>query len=260
MFLRGIRWIMVVAIIIVLLPVIAVKSIFVFCAILFSSSIYERPAFKSNAIYEAIRMPIHMVREIYHIGMNKKIVEQTAGKTKFEEIIVKGITYAVGLLLFIGPLLNMYTSGYYALNQDSIMKKNIQLKNEMEEIKKDITVYGIVYSSKPIILSDYDAKIAKREAFVFEHQMELGKVEKLCFEIMKKHNFEMETGVDNEVAFPKMLFRKNEYIVESYFLNNNEMEITARRYDWFRESKWYDVLSPIMMLTSPWNPFKWFGF
>lgn len=258
--LKSIRWMTVVSIIILLWPVILFKSLLAICTILFSSSSYEQKALKSNAIYEAVGMPIYVVKEIYQLGMNKKVVNHTVEKSKFEKIIVKGLTYIVGLVLFIGPLLNMCTSGYYALNREGVMQKNMQLGNEIEKVKEDVSLYGKVYHSKTIILSDYDSKIAKREAFIFEYQMGSRKTEELCIEIMKKNDFEITNELNNEDDTKVLLFKKNEYIGEIHFLNDKEAEITVRRYDWFRESKWYDILSPIMLLTSPWNPFRRFGF
>jgi len=249
---KGTRFLLIALIILLLSPIILLKYFFVLYIIITSPPNYEQKASKSYAIYEALDVSINWIKELYQQCMNEKNANDDISKSKY---ITRGIAYSIGIVLFIGPIFNMYISGYYILNRESILQKNIQLGQEIEKIKEDFRDYGKVYNSKNIRINPYDSKIEKIEDFIFEYQTVTRGVEDFCIKIMEKNNFKLVNEFNRDKT-KVLLFRKNEYISEIHFTEDKEAKIILRRYDTFRESKLYDILSPIILITSPLNPFR----
>lgn len=254
LFFKGIKLILLSLLVILLLPIIVVKYLFVLYVIITSPPNYEQRNSKANAIYEALEMPISCIKEFYYQCLNKKASNNDITKSKFEKNLIRGIVYTIGIVLFIGPALNMYISGYYILNKESIMQKNIQLEQEIAKIKEDFRAYGKVYNTKSISFNSYD-KIEKIEDFIFENQTR--EMEDFFIKTMEKNNFKL-VNIFNKDKMKVLSFKKNQYISEMHFSENKEVKITLRRYDSFRESKLYDILSPLILVTSPLNPFRRF--
>ena len=255
--LKGTKVILLSFIVLLLLPIIIVKYVFVLYVIITSPPNYEQKASKAHAVYEALEMSISWIKELYQQCMNKKVSNNDIRKSKFEKNLIRGIVYIIGIILFIGPALNMYISGYYILNKESIMQKNIQLEQETAKIKEDFRAYGKVYNSKNIRLNSYDSKVNKIEDFTIEYQAAAGKEDDFCIEIMEKNNFRFVDEFNREKT-KVLLFEKMEYISEIHFSEDKDVRIMLRRYDFFRDSKLYDILSPIILITSPFNPLRRF--
>lgn len=250
LFFKGIKLILLSLLVVLLLPIIVVKYFFVLYVIITSPPNYEQRNSKANAICEALEMSTSWIKELYQQCMNKK-ASNDIRKSKFEKDLIRGIVYTIGIVLFIGPALNMYISGYYILNKDSIMQKNIQLEQEIAKIKEDFRAYGKVYNTKSISFNSYD----KIEDFIFENQTR--EMEDFFIKTMEKNNFKL-VNIFNKDKMKVLSFKKNQYISEMHFSENKEVKITLRRYDSFRESKLYDILSPLILVTSPLNPFRRF--
>lgn len=247
--------ILVLLIILLLLPKILLNYIFILYTVITSPPNYEQKTSKADAAYEALEMSISWIKELYEKCMNKKIINNDIKKSKVGKILIWGIAYAIGLILVVGPILNMCISGYYILNRESILQKNIQLGQEIDKIKEDFRAYGKVYNSNNIAINNYERKVDKIEDFIFEYQIESRKVGELSIEIMEKDNFKFVNEF-NRNKTKVLLFKKNEYISEIHFSEDKEVEVTLRRYNSFRDSKWYDILSPIILITSPLNPLR----
>ena len=151
----------------------------------------------------------------------------------------------------------MGISGYYILHRDSIFQQNTALEKESEKIKGAFRGYGKVYNSNSIASNDYDRKVDKLENFIFEYQIEPKSVCELCIGIMGQNNFKLTNEFKKDKS-KVLLFKKDEYISEIYFGEDKKITITLKRYDFFRESKLYDILSPVILITAPLNPLRRF--
>ncbi|WP_199883760.1 hypothetical protein [Anaerosinus massiliensis] len=174
--------------------------------------------------------------------------------SKVGKILTKGIVYIIGLIIFMGAILNMCISGYYIINKDNILQKKIELNQEFESLKGYFKAYGKVYNSKNISFNEYD-KVEEIKDFVFEYQVEVKKVEDFCIRAMERNDYNFIEKFDKDKT-KTLLFRKNDYITEIQILEDKDIEITLKRYDSFRESKWYSLLRPIILVTSPFNPIR----
>lgn len=251
-----IKFILFLILLLLLLPVIVLNWFFILYTIIGSPPNYERQGSKGEALYEILEMPISWIIVLYKQFMNKEISNNDAIDSKIWKFLSRGISYAIGFILFIGSILNMCISGYYLVNRDNIVQKNIELKQENEKIKEDFKAYGKVYNSKKIIVDVYN-KVDQIEDFIFEYQMGVRKAEDFCIEVMEKNNYEFVNEINKDET-KTLLFKKNEYITEMNFLEDKDIKIKLKRCDSFRESKWHDFLSPIIWITSPLNPLEYF--
>jgi hypothetical protein len=235
------------------------NCLLVLYTIISSPPYYEKKASKGEAFYEAIKMPISWIKELYNQFINKQFInnEDNIKKSKVEKFLIRSIVYTIGLILFIGPILNMGISGYYILHKDSILQQNTTLEKENEKIKEVFRAYGKVYNSNSIVSNDYDRKVGKLENFIFEYQIESKSACELCTGIMGQNNFKL-TNEFKKDKVKVLLFKKDEYISEIYFGEDKEATIILKRYNFFRESKLYDILSPVILITAPLNPLRRF--
>jgi hypothetical protein len=253
---KVIKFILFLLLLLLLSPIIVLNYLFVLYTVVSSPPNYEKQGSKGETFYESLEMSIGWITVLYKQFMNKEISNDKIIDSKFGKILTKGIAYTIGLIVFIGPILNMCISGYYMINKDNILQKNIELKQETESLKEDLRAYGKVYNSKNIRFNAYD-KVEEIKDFIFEYQVESKKAEDFCIEVMEKNNYKFVNEMHKDKT-KTLLFRKNEYIAKIQFLEDKDVEITLKRYDYFRESKWYGFLSPIILVTSPFNPLRRF--
>lgn len=232
------------------------NGLFVLYSIIASPPNYEKQGLKGQACYEVLEMPVSWIILLYKQFMNKEIANNDVIDSKFGKSIARAISYTLGVALFIGAILNMCISGYYLVNRDNIVQKNIELRQENQKIKGAFKAYGTVYNSKNIIGDVYN-KVDKIEDFMFEYKIDTGKTEDLCIEIMDKNNYEFVNEI-NQDKIKTLLFKKNEYITEMNFEKGKDIEIKLKRYNSFRESKWHYFLSPLIWITTPLNPIAYF--
>lgn len=251
---KVIKFILFLLLLLLLSPVIVLNYFLVLYTVVSSPPNYEKQGAKGETFYEALEMSIGWIIVLYKQFMNKEMSNDKIIDFKFGRILTNGIAYTIGLIVFIGPILNMCISGYYMINKDNILQKNIELKQEIGSLKEEFKAYGKVYNSKNIRFDEYD-KVEEIKDFIFEYQVEAKKAEDFCIEIMEKNNYKFVNEIHKDKT-KTLLFRKNEYITEIQFLEDKDVEITLKRYDSFRESKWYGLLSPIILVTSPFNPLR----
>ena len=251
-----IKYIIFLALLLLLLPIMVIKFFFIIYSVCASPPNYEQQGSKGQTLYEALEMSIAWIIVLYKQFMNQKIENNNVVSSKFANNLTKVVVYVIGIILFIGPILNMCISGYYIKNKDDILQKNFELKQEIENIKDGFKANGKVYKSKDIRFDEYN-KIEKIEGFIFEYQIMPSEAKDVCINIMETNNYKFISEV-NKNKIKILQFKKNEYISEINFCEEKEIKIALKRYDSFRESKLYTILNPIIVLTSPFNPLRQF--
>ena len=222
-------------------------------SILFSSAGYSQKDWKSNAIYEVIKIPIYMMDEIYQAVMNKRLLKYSTTKSACGEYIIKGFIYIVGLVVCIGLFLNICLSGYFIANRETVEQENIQLIEEVGKVKQDMSVYGNVHDLKIISIGESKVQIIKGESFVFENTIEGKRADVVCSKIIEKNGFERTNTLKREES---AIFQKKEYIILLRVLNDKQTEINIKRAGWLGETKWQDGVNLLLLITSPLNPFR----
>lgn len=252
---KVIKFILFSLVVLLLSPIIVLNYFFILYTVIGAPPNDEKQGSKGQALHEALEMSISSISVLYKQFMNEEIANNDAISSNFVKSLIKGIIYIIALILSIGAIMNMCISVYYIINKDKISQENIELKQEARSLEEDFRAYGKVHNFKSVMADKYDHRLDKIEKLIFEYQVESKKAEDVCFEVMEENNFKFVNEIEKDKA-KILVFKRNEYITEIQFLTDKDTKITFKRYHSFRESKWYTFFSPIIWISSAFNPFR----
>lgn len=252
---RAIKFILFSLVVLLLSPIIVLNYFFILYTVIRAPTGDEKQGAKGQALHEALETSISSISVLYKQFMNEQIVNNDTITSKFIKSLIKGIIYIIVLILSIGAILNMCISVYYIINKDKILQENIEFKQEVTSLEEDFKTYGKVYNFKSVMADQYDHRVDKIEKLIFEYQVEAKKAEGVCLEVMGENNFKFVNEIEKDKV-KTLVFKRDEYIAEIQFLADKDTKITFKRYNSFRESKWYIFLSPIIRISSQINPFR----
>ncbi len=242
--------------IILLSPILLFNSFFILNGVINAPPNYERQGTKGQALYEFLAIFTNEIILIYKKWMNEKVSNNNILDSQKGKNLAKIILYSIGIILFTGSMLNMCISGYYILYKNEIKQENIEIREEFIRIREAFENKIKTYDSKNIIYDHYN-KIAKTEEFCIEYKFVKGEDKNFYISIMQKNDFNFWGQLEKERK-KTLLFKKNEYLCTIELSGSDDVVVLLRRDDFYRDSKFHDILSPIIFLTSGINPLKYF--